>query len=132
MAVDPLTATREWLDLLTSGPVEAWQGKVSEDIVIGLPFAPPGVEPQLRGRQHAATVMSGVWQSQKSFVWHDVVMRRTDDPELVVTTARSEVMLVSGQHYANSYVMFTRVRAGKIVGHIEYFNPLPIMRAFGL
>ena len=71
--------------------------------------------------------LSAIWKIKERFDWHDVVIRATEDPELFVVTARSDVLLRSGQHYANGYVMLTRVRGGKILEHVEYFNPLPVL-----
>jgi ketosteroid isomerase-like protein len=122
---------REWLDLVSSGPAEAWPTYAADDVVIRLPFAPPGVANELRGRTHAIEALSDLWKAKKSFAWHDVVIRGTDDPELFVTTARSEAVLMSGQHYANNYVILTRLRDRKVVEHVEYFNPLPVIEAFG-
>jgi ketosteroid isomerase-like protein len=122
---------REWLDLVSSGPGDAWPTYAADDVVIRLPFAPPGVANELRGRAHAIEALSGLWKAKKSFAWHDVVIRGTDDPELFVTTARSEALLLTGQHYANSYVILTRVRDRKVAEHVEYFNPLPVMEVFG-
>jgi ketosteroid isomerase-like protein len=122
---------REWLDLVSSGPAEAWPAYATEDVVIRLPFAPPGVANELRGRACAIEALSSLWTAKRSFVWHDVVIRGTDDPELFVTTARSEAVLVSGRHYANNYVILTRLRDRKVAEHVEYFNPLPVIEAFG-
>jgi ketosteroid isomerase-like protein len=36
-------------------------------------------------------------------------------------------MLVSGLPYKNDYIMLTRIRGGRVVEHVEYFNPLPIV-----
>jgi ketosteroid isomerase-like protein len=123
---------RDWLDIVATGPAEAWPDRVAADVVIRLPFAPPGVPNELRGRTAAIAQLSPVWGAKKQFDWRDVVIVRTEDPELLVTTARSEVLLLSGQLYANSYVILTRFRDGKVVEHIEYFNPLPVIEAFGL
>lgn len=128
---DVIDLVRHWMDIVASGPAEAWSGKVAEDILIRLPFAPPGVPNELRGIGPSIAALSPVWAGKISFNWFDVVIRRTEDPELVVTTARSEVALVSGQNYANSYVMLTRIRDGKVVEHVEYFNPLCVIEAFG-
>jgi ketosteroid isomerase-like protein len=122
---------REWLDILATGPAEAWRGKVAEDLIIRLPFAPPGVNSTLVGFDQAVEALSTVWKSKLRFTWLDVVIRTTEDPELLVTTARSEVLLVSGQNYANTYVMLTRFREGKVIEHVEYFNPLLVMEAYG-
>ena len=122
-----IVLTREWLDLVAMGPADAWTGRVADDVVIRLPYAPPGVESELRGFEHARETLSHHWKTKKSFAWRDVVIRKTEDPELMVTTARSEVVLMNGQPYANDYIMLTRIRNGKVVEHVEYFNPLPIM-----
>jgi uncharacterized protein len=122
---------REWLEITANGPAEAWHERAAEDVVIRLPFAPPGVASELRGLTQAIAALSPIWSGKKSFIWHDVIIRGTDDPELFVTTARSEVLLLSGQHYANSYVMLTRLRDGRVVEHVEYFNPLPVIEVFG-
>jgi ketosteroid isomerase-like protein len=122
---------REWLDITANGPAEAWRERAADEVVIRLPFAPPGVANELRGLNEAIAAMTPMWNAKKSFTWHDVVIRGTDDPELFVTTARSEVLLLSGQHYANSYVMLTRIRNVRVVEHVEYFNPLPVIEVFG-
>lgn len=123
---------RDWLDAVAQGPAEAWPALAAEDVVIRLPFAPPGVPNELRGRAQAIAQMTPVWQAKKRFDWRDVVILRTEDPDLLVVTARSEVALLSGQDYANSYVILARFRDGKVVEHVEYFNPLPVIQAFGL
>jgi len=122
---------REWLDVVSSGPAESWPAYATDDVVIRLPFAPPGVANELRGRTHAIEALGGLWKAKKSFAWLDVVIRGTDDPQLYVTTARSEAVLMSGRHYANSYVILTRLRDGKVAEHVEYFNPLPVIEVFG-
>lgn len=122
---------RDWLDIVATGPAEAWPERAADDVVIRLPFAPPGVPNELRGASQAVAQLGAVWAAKARFDWRDVVIRRTEDPELVVTTARSEAVMLSGQHYANSYVILTRFRDGKVVEHDEYFNPLPVIAVFG-
>jgi ketosteroid isomerase-like protein len=122
---------REWLDALAMGPAEAWRDRVDPDVVIRLPFAPPGVTNELRGLPAALATMSEVWKAKQLFTWHDVVVRTTEEPQLMLTTARSEVQLVSGRLYTNSYVILTVLRGRKVIEHVEYFNPLPVMAAFG-
>lgn len=122
---------REWMDLTAIGPAEGWVGKVAPDVVVRLPYAPPGVLPEMRSFDSARDALSHHWGSKQSFDWHDVVIRQTEDPELYITTARSEAVMLSGSRYANNYVMLTRVRDGVIVEHTEYFDPLPIIELLG-
>jgi len=76
-------------------------------------------------------VLRGVWSTKQSFAWRDVVIRATEDPDLVVATARSEAVVRPDRPYANSYVIFVRFRDGQVVEHIEYFNPLPVIALYG-
>lgn len=122
---------REWMDLTAVGPAEDWVGKVAADVIVRLPYAPPGVVPEMRSFDAARDTLSHHWASKISFDWHDVVIRGTEDPELFVITARSEAILISGARYANDYIMLTRVRDNMIVEHTEYFNPLPIIEMLG-
>lgn len=124
---DVTVLMRDWLQMVAMGPAEAWNDKVAEDVLIRLPYAPPGVEKELRGFATARDTLAHHWKTKQSFLWRDVVIRKTQDPELLVTTARSEVVLASGQPYENDYVMLTRFRDGKVIEHVEYFNPLPII-----
>lgn len=118
---------RHWMDITAMGPAEAWEGKVARDVVVRLPYAPPGVLPVMRGFDEARDTLAHHWPTKRRFDWRDVEIRATEDPELFVTTARSDVELANGEPYANDYVMLTRVRGGRIVEHAEYFNPLPIV-----
>jgi ketosteroid isomerase-like protein len=121
---------REWLDMLASGPAEFWQGRVANDIVVRLPYAPPGVASAMDGIDQAIAAMTSHWDMTERFDWCDLVVRSTDDPGLYVTTARSDVLFRSGQRYANDYVIFTRIRDGIVIEHTEYFNPLPVIEMF--
>jgi hypothetical protein len=112
--------------MVATGQFEAWAEIVDPDFVLRFPFAPPGVPEELRGLMARDALVSSA-TSQERFEWKDVAMTATEDPELLVTTARSEVLLKSGGTYANRYVMMTRIRGGKIVEQVEYFNPLPIL-----
>lgn len=128
---DPVKLIHEWLGMVSMGPAEAWVGKVAEDVMVRLPYAPPGVTAELRGFEQARHVLGEHWKSKRSFEWRDVVIRRTEDPELFLITARSEAELISGRRYANDYIMLTRIRDGRIAEHTEYFNPLPVLELIG-
>jgi uncharacterized protein len=128
---DDKALIREWMEITAMGPAEAWDGKVAPDVVVRLPYAPPGVLAVMNGFDEARDTLAHHWPTKRSWQWRDVVIRQTEDPQLYVITARSEVVLADGQPYANDYVMLTRVRDGQIAEHSEYFNPLPIMEMLG-
>lgn len=124
---DDIKLVQQSLDLIASGPAEAWAGKIAEDVVIRFPFAPPPVNRELRSYQAALDALSAHWQSMQGFAWRDVVTVATSDPELFLTTAKSSAATVTGYQYANSYVILVRVRGGKVVSYDEYFDPAPVV-----
>ena len=115
-----------WHEMVATGAFDAWAEIVDPDFVLRMPFAPPGIADELHGVD-ARDALARSRQGQERFEWKDVIVRETEDPALVITTARSEVVLKGGGSYANRYVMLTRMRDGKVLEHVEYFNPLPII-----
>ncbi len=95
-----LDITRRWLDVLPEGRFEEF---------------PDGISPA-KGRS--------------SLVLSDVVSLKTEDPELVMTTARGSATMANGRLYENSYVMLTRIRDGMVIEHTEYLNPLAVMATY--
>jgi ketosteroid isomerase-like protein len=120
---------QRWHDMVATGAFAGWSDLVDPDFVLRMPYAPPGVPEELHGLD-ARDALVRSREGQERFEWKDVVVTATEDPALLVTTARSEVLLKGGGTYANRYVMLTRFRDGKVLDHTEYFNPLPILEMF--
>src|SRR5215207_9266015 len=94
---------RRWLDMVATGQFDVWTEIVDDDFVLRMPYAPPGGAEELRGLAARDALVSSQG-GQERFEWMDVITA-TEDPELLVITARSEVALKSGGTYANRYVM---------------------------
>lgn len=121
----------EWLIHMPQGDFEAFSGKVDRDFVLRLPFMPPGMPTTYTGRNAAQDALKASASGRSPLVFHDTVILRTEDPELVVVTARADTVMADGTPYVNSYVIFVRIRDGVIVEHTEYLNPLAVMAATG-
>lgn len=128
---DLIELTAEWLQVLPGGNFEAFSGEVSPDFVLRLPFVPEGVPNEFKGRDVAQAVLRASAQGRSPLVFTDKIIRRTEDPELALTTARAEAVMANGKPYRNEYIMLTRIRDGVVIEHIEYLNPLAIMAASG-
>lgn len=128
---DLIKLTEEWLQVLPDGNFEAFSGDVSPDFVLRLPFVPDGVPSEFKGRDVAQAVLRASAQGRSPLVFTDKVIRRTEDPELALTTARAEAVMGNGRPYRNEYIMLTRIRDGVVLEHVEYLNPLAIMAASG-
>ncbi|QRG07245.1 nuclear transport factor 2 family protein [Xanthobacter dioxanivorans] len=127
----PLTIARRWLDVLAAGDFDAWPQVASKALIMRFPFAPPPLGLALEGYDDCINGTRGFWAAIKTFVFRDVELHTTEDPELIVGSARSESETAAGTPYENRYCFFVRVRGGKVIEHSEYFNPLPAIRAFG-
>ena len=128
---DDLELVRQWLEVMPEGRFDLLPGKVADDFVLRLPFAPPGVPEEFRGRDVAAKVLAGSAANRSPLVFSDLQVLRTEDPELFVATANASTTMGNGKPYANSYVIFVRLRGGLVAEHTEYLNPLKVIEAMG-
>lgn len=126
---DNLALVHAWLEVMPEGRFDELPGKIAEDFVLRLPFAPPGVPEAFHGRDAAAKVLSGSAAGRSALVFEDLKVLRTEDPELFVATATASAVMASGRPYANSYAIFVRLRGGQVAEHVEYLNPLKVIEA---
>ncbi len=128
---DDLALVRQWLEVMPEGRFDLLPGRIAEDFVLHLPFAPPGVPEEFRGREVAAKVLSSSAASRSPLAFENLQVLRTEDAELFVATASASAVMASGKLYANSYVIFVRLRDGQVIEHTEYLNPLKVIEAMG-
>ncbi len=123
---DIVALARAWIDTFAEGNFDAFPGRVAEDFRLRLPFLPPGLQNEFVGRDTARAVLVASAERRSKLVFEEVKILRTEDPELVVTTARARATLDGGGIYRNEYIMLTRIRDGVVLEHIEYLNPLAV------
>lgn len=127
---DNVQRAKQWLDVLARGAIDEWDGLVDENVTLHALFM-PGIDGPTIGREANRAMISGFWKSWKHFQFFDVdAHAAADDADLVFVTARSEAEAVWGAAYANTYVFRMRFAQGKVVEHLEMFNPLPVMEVF--
>lgn len=121
---DAFALIRDWLDATTLGPESKFVGMATPDIAMQFPYIPAGWgAEEVLGIDAVVETFRKVWQDFSAFEWYDVDIRKMEGDEVYVTTARSRATRTAGNAYGNRYVMFTRLRDGKVAEHIEYFNP---------
>jgi len=104
------------------------------DGVLRFPFGPPGIPRELRGRDAigASRLAEGEARSLLAMEGVDMVVRETDDPEVVV---------VEIEHYGHSRALdrryrfralgVIRVRDGEIVSYDDYLDPIATAALLG-
>jgi uncharacterized protein len=106
----------------------------AEDGVLRFPFAPPGMPREIRGRE-AIRASRAAETGRRSLLAMDgveLVVRETDDPEVVVTEI---------EHYGHSRALdgpyrfralgVVRVRDGQIVSYDDYMDPIAMAALLG-
>jgi len=106
----------------------------AEDGVLRFPFAPPGMPREIRGREaiRAARTSEAGRRSLLVMDAVELVVRETDDPEVVVTEI---------EHYGHSHALdgpyrfralaVVRVRDGEIVSYDDYMDPIAMAALIG-
>jgi ketosteroid isomerase-like protein len=124
---DIVELARAWLDTFGEGRFDAFPGRISPDFVLRLPFVPPGIPNEFRGREKVRETMVATARGRSRLEFSDIVIRRTEDPDLLVITARGQATMASGTLYRNEYVILLRIHDGEVLEHTEYLNPLAVM-----
>jgi len=106
----------------------------AEDGVLRFPFAPPDMPREIRGREaiRAARTSEAGRRSLLVMDAVELVVRETDDPEVVVTEI---------EHYGHSHALdgpyrfralaVVRVRDGEIVSYDDYMDPIAMAALLG-
>ena len=106
----------------------------AEDGVLRFPFAPPGMPREIRGREaiRASRTSEAGRRSLLAMDGVDLVVRETDDPEVVVTEI---------EHYGHSQARggpyrfralgVVRVRDGEIISYDDYMDPIAMAALLG-
>jgi len=106
----------------------------AEDGVLRFPFAPPGMPREIRGREAIRAARTSEAGSRSLLVMDavELVVRQTDDPEVVVT----EIEHYGHSHALNGSYRFralgvVRVRGGEIVSYDDYMDPIAMAALLG-
>lgn len=128
-SMTPLQLAHRWLNVLAQADYDAWATIAANDLVIHTPYAPTGFPKVSAGRDVALAMARQYGAILKTFEYLDVELHTTDDPELIMGTARSEATTASGGRYENQYCVIMRVRNGTLIEYTEYFDPQRIINA---
>jgi ketosteroid isomerase-like protein len=107
----------------------------AEDGVLAYPFGLPGQPAELHGREAIRDYFKGLSRARDMLLEMegvDLIVRETDDPEVVVTeiTHHGWSMAASAP-YRFTALGVVRVRDGQIVHYDDYMDPIAMARMLG-
>ncbi|WP_433512690.1 nuclear transport factor 2 family protein [Nonomuraea sp. CA-143628] len=126
MSVPTYPTPREVVDRFLRASVDGGLADMyAPDVVIEIPFAPPGIPRRSQGREELRArfkAAEGVLRWERT---ENVLVHETADPEVVIVEYDIHGSLVaSGRSVVLSYIMVIRVRDGLIVHSRDYGNPM--------
>jgi uncharacterized protein len=116
---------------LVGKDVQAWVDLFAEDAVVEFPYASttPG---RLDGKAAIYNYMKDVSAQMQNLVFSNVLIYPTSNPHVLFAEVHGEAIIVAtGRHYQQDYVMRLETQEGKIIYYREYWNPVPALEAWG-
>jgi uncharacterized protein len=128
-----LAVVQEYLDAINVWDFEKKQELLAEDAVFEMPFAPPGFEARIEGRDEIIAFVKTVPSIIDAENLHEFRLETLhSDPGEVVATYKSDMVIKpTNLPYKNRYITRWTVRDGKIKYFAEYYDPIALVIALG-
>lgn len=113
--------------------IQAWVDLFAEDAVLEFPYASALSLPErLEGKSAIYNYMKNASAQMQNLVFTNIRVYSTSNPNLLFAEVHGEAVIVAtGRHYQQDYVMQLETRDGLIIHYREYWNPMPALDAFG-
>jgi len=103
---------------------------MSEDFVMEFPYARPGMQPRIEGRDAVVAYLMTVAGNVSVDTVDNVVVHETGDPEVVIVEfeAHGRAPKVD-EPYHQRYISVIRARGGRMIHYKDYWDPLQGLKA---
>lgn len=103
---------------------------MAEDFVMEFPYARPGMQPRIEGREAVVAYLMTVAGSVAVDTVDNVVVHETGDPEVVIVEfeAHGRALKVD-EPYRQRYISVIRARGGRMIHYKDYWDPIQGLKA---
>jgi hypothetical protein len=126
----PVEAFEAFVPAMERQDIKTFFAMLDDDVVLHFPFMSEGYPKIVTGRVAAEEFLQVIPALFVKFAWINPRIYATDDPELAMMVAKSTATLNTGAPYDNDYVLFLRVRNGKVIEYWEHVDPARVLAAF--
>ncbi|QDL10457.1 nuclear transport factor 2 family protein [Brasilonema octagenarum UFV-E1] len=118
---------------LITKDIQAWVELFAENAVVEFPYASALGSPQrLEGKPAIYNYMKDALAQMQNLVFTNIRAYPTSNPNVLFAEVHGKAIIVAtGRHYQQDYVMRLETKDGKIIHYREYWNPVPVLDAFG-
>ena len=109
--------------------IQAWADLLAEDAVVEFPYASAlGSLERLEGKKAIYNYMKNAIAQMQNLTFTNIREYQTSNPDVLFAEVHGEAMMVpTGRHYQQDYVMRLETKAGKIFHYREYWNPSTVL-----
>ena len=131
-----LTTLRTWMWAVQTKDLDLMERIMTSDILIELPFgesgrSEPGTYRAFRGTAECLEFWRGAFAMEKEIrPFMDMELTLSADGSRLFLEKRGHLIMASGKHYKNRYVMRFDFEGGRIKHVREYYNPITSAFAF--
>lgn len=114
---------------LIATDIQAWADLLAEDAVVEFPYASAlGSPERLEGKLAIYDYMKNAIAQMQNLTFTNIRKYQTQNPDVLFAEVHGEAMMVAtGRHYQQDYVMRLETKAGKIFHYREYWNPSAVL-----
>lgn len=114
------------------GDIDGWLALAHDDIVLELPYAPPGRPDRVDGKGRVAeylrAVPAGIDFEEITYLR---VLQTVDPDTAVIEWTATGRIKATGKPYAMSYVVILTLEDGLMRTYRDYWNPLVLVETMG-
>jgi len=110
---------------------QSWVDLLAEDAVVEFPYASstPG---RLEGKEAIYNYIKAALFEMQDLMFTNIRVYPTTNPHILWAEFGGEAVIVpTGRHYQQDYVIRLETREGKIIHYREYSNPMSAIEAWG-
>jgi ketosteroid isomerase-like protein len=113
--------------------IPAWVDLFAEDAIVEFPYASAVGSPErLEGKAAIYNYMKDVPAQMQNLIFTNIREYQRSNPNVLFAEVHGEALIVAtGRHYQQDYVMRLETQEGKIIHYREYWNPIPALEAWG-
>ncbi|WP_432180516.1 nuclear transport factor 2 family protein [Streptomyces sp. NBC_00063] len=123
---------KRYLQAINDWDFDVKRELLAPDVVFEMRWAPEGFPRRIDGVEAVMKFLAPLPESIVTEGLYDIrVETLHTDPGQVVAFYKSDMTMVQPVEYKNEYVTCFTIRDGKIVHFQEYYDPIPLVVAFG-
>jgi uncharacterized protein len=127
-----MAVAERYLQAINDWDFEVKRELLAPDVVFEMRWAPEGFPRRIDGVEAVMEFLAPLPESIITEGLYDIrVETLHSDPSQVIAFYKSDMKMVRPVEYKNEYITRFTIRDDKIVHFLEYYDPIPLVIAFG-